>query len=122
MEIDPWDDPQPSIPQLPWQSTSTSCIPSLSESLAADTHFSLCIVDKNIWESDSTTLSQKLASSRYWDIRGQDEWQRGEKWSEKEVRRILGAEVLGLAQGHGDDPFDACNRREFSIPAHPFCW
>jgi hypothetical protein len=111
MEMDPWDDPEPSSLPVPWQSTSTSCIPSLTESLTADTHFSLCIVDKNTWDSDSTTISAKLTSGRYWDIRGQHEWQRGEKWSEKEVKQILRVEVLGLIQGQ--DPLDACNRREF---------
>ncbi|KAK4451051.1 hypothetical protein QBC34DRAFT_459627 [Podospora aff. communis PSN243] len=108
MEMDPWDNPEPSALPVSWQSTSTSCIPPLTESLTADTHFSLCIVDKDIWESGSTTLFTKLASGRYWDIRGQDEWQRGEKWSESNVKQIIGVEVLGLIQGQ--DPLDACNR------------
>jgi hypothetical protein len=114
--MDAWDAPEPLTSALPWKSTSTSCLPSMSESLVADTHFSFCIVDKNVWNSTSTTLSTKLASGRYWDIRGQDEWQGGEKWSEKEVQKILGVEVLGLVQGNdGSVAFDTCKKCEFPL-------
>ncbi|KAK0622383.1 hypothetical protein B0T14DRAFT_552844 [Immersiella caudata] len=108
MDSDPWDTPEPST--IPWQRTSASCIPTISDQLTADTHLSLCIVEKDIWESASTTLCAKLASGRYWDIRGQDTSQRGEKWPAEEVKNILGVDMLGLIQGQdGKDVFNACN-------------
>ncbi len=87
----------------------------MTESLVADTHLSFCIIERNVWESSSTALSEKLVRGRHWDIRGQSEWQRGEKWSEDDVRKIIGIEVLGLVEvgkGGWDDVLDACHYRE----------
>ena len=108
-DMDAWDSPE--VSSLPWQETSTSCLPSLMEcdSLVADLHLALYLVEKAYWESPNATLAQKLAKGRYWDIRGQYEWQRGEKWTEHQVRDILGIEVLGLAQASkGGDAIDSC--------------
>jgi len=114
MDMDPWQTPSPSA--LPWQSTSTSCIPPMIESLVADTHFSFCLIEKSVWESSTTALSAKLARGRYWDIRGENDWQKGEVWSEDEVRKVLGVEVLGLVEvGKGRDVLDACNHRELTF-------
>lgn len=117
MDMDPWQTPEPS--SLPLHRTSTSCLPSMADSLVADTHLSFCIVDKETWESSTSTLLQKLAKGQYWDIRGQVEWQQGEKWSEDDVRQILGIEVLGLVEASkGRDVFDTCKHRAFS-PRRP---
>ncbi|KAK5652318.1 hypothetical protein OQA88_10668 [Cercophora sp. LCS_1] len=107
MEMDTWHTPESS--PLPWKSTSTAYLPPLAESLVADTHLSFCVVDKNIWDSSSTSLSEKLAAGRYWDIRGQNEWQQGEKWPDHEVRKILGVEVLGVVGAKGKDALDVCS-------------
>ena len=107
--MDVWDSPE--VSSLPWKETSTSCIPSLMECepLVADLHLAFCLVEKAYWESPNATLAQKLAKGKYWDIRGQYEWQRGEKWTEDQVRDILGIEVLGLAQaGKGGGVIDSC--------------
>lgn len=117
--MDPWHTPEPST--LPWDSKSTTCIPPMTDSLVADTHFSFCIVDKNTWESSGITLSQKLVQGRYWDIRGQVEWQQGDKWSEDDVREILGIQVLGLVEtAKGRDVFETCKHRQ-SPPLHITC-
>ncbi|KAK0639688.1 hypothetical protein B0T16DRAFT_247265 [Cercophora newfieldiana] len=121
---DPWDTPDDDERStIPWQSTSASCIPSMmsDSSLTADTHLSVFLVEKNIWESASTTLITKLTSGRYWDIRGQDEWRRGEKWCEDEVKNILAVEILGLVH-QGQDGLDIIDEYNHDFDALRSNW
>jgi hypothetical protein len=70
-------------------------------------HLAFCLIEKTVWESQSLTLSQKMMTGSYWDIRGQNIRNKCATWSEFGVREIIGIECLGLADA-GDDPVNKC--------------
>lgn len=111
--------PQP----IPWQSYDTSAIEPMSSSLVADTHLSLCLIDEVTWESQNTILAKKLARGLYWDIRGQDSWYRGARWTEEQVLAILGIEVLGILGVKHDfiDTCHQCERHQTPFPGRVIC-
>jgi len=116
-DVDMWQQTEdaPELSSLPWNSTSTSCLPTfLDDSLSAETHFSFCIIEKSTWEASKITLVEKLSLGKYWNHRGENGYQRGKKWTDRDIRKIIAVEVLGMVQpDKGRDVFDLCHEREF---------
>ena len=96
---------------LPWDSYSTSFIPTLLPSLVFRTHVAFCLVRKSDWESRRLTLFEKLQNQRFWDLQGENSGDVGALWSKDQIAKIDRIENLGIVD-LGKDAVDVCMQRE----------
>ncbi|KAI8675580.1 hypothetical protein NCS57_00459600 [Fusarium keratoplasticum] len=88
---------------IPWDSHETSSLPSIFPPSDFRVHLSFCLVPKTVWESQDTTVAEKLKAGLYWDMRGENCGSDGEIWAQARVQRITGIEILGLVDEDQDD-------------------
>ncbi|UPK90794.1 hypothetical protein LCI18_001729 [Fusarium solani-melongenae] len=81
---------------IPWDSRETSSLPSISPPSDFRVHLSFCLVPKTVWESQDTTVAEKLKAGLYWDMKGENCGSDGEIWAQACIQRITGIEILGL--------------------------
>lgn len=56
--------------EIDWSSHENSALPDLASRLRFTTHYALCIIDREIWESTSVSLLQKFRGALFWDHPG----------------------------------------------------
>ncbi|OTA58444.1 hypothetical protein K449DRAFT_334693 [Hypoxylon sp. EC38] len=103
-------DQAPPTSAIDWESYDTSSIPYIVTPSDFRAHISFCLVGKDVWESRSITLSDKLAHGLYWDIHSKGSWDAGVLWSHKNIRTISAVEVLGVVEEADDVVIANCNR------------
>ncbi|KAI8722688.1 hypothetical protein NCS52_00413200 [Fusarium sp. LHS14.1] len=86
---------------IPWDSYETSSIPSVSPPSDFRVHLSFCLVPKTVWESQDTTLLEKLKQAFYWDMTGKNRGDDCEVWAQARIERITSIEILGLINRQG---------------------
>jgi hypothetical protein len=55
---------------IDWTSHENSALPDLASRLRFTTHYALCVIDRELWESTSVSLLQKFRGARFWDHPG----------------------------------------------------
>ena len=100
---------------MPWMSHDTSTIPSISSLENFRIYVALCLVEKSLWESQDTTLLEKLQGGHYWDICGEEHSNAGIFLTRRAVRKIPAVEVLSIAGGDGDVVENCHNCKHLSI-------
>ena len=60
----------PCYPPVDWSSYTNTALPDLASRLKFTTHYALCVIDRNIWESTHMSLLEKFRRARFWDHPG----------------------------------------------------
>lgn len=100
---------------IPWDSHETLSIPCISPPSDFRVHLSFCLVPKAVWESQVTTLLEKLKAGFYWDMTGENRGDDCELWTQARVQRIKGIEVLGLIHKE-QETVNSCHACEYYSP------
>ncbi|QYT05318.1 hypothetical protein H0G86_012214 [Trichoderma simmonsii] len=103
----------PQSPPIDWSSHENSALPDLASRLKFTTHYALCVIDCNIWESTSVSLLEKFKEARFWDHPGDYTMMAPSRssrsnssgipvsanacviWDEEDIRYIDSGEVIG---------------------------
>ncbi|KAF5602439.1 uncharacterized protein FSUBG_7746 [Fusarium subglutinans] len=60
----------PPSTEIDWSSHENSALPDLASRFRFTTHYALCVMDRELWESTSVSLLQKFRGARFWDHPG----------------------------------------------------
>lgn len=103
----------PSSPPFDWESQDNNTLPDLASRVKFTTHYALCVIDSEVWDSPSQTLLGKFLSAKFWDHPGEAtmlapsgcstsnsstrsaELNAGIPWSEDHIRAIDSGQEIG---------------------------